>query len=103
VYDGDVGVDAVMPLYGFPAPIAGQGVINEAAGILGGAGSVTGVGKCIGIRVYAQGADGSFNINGGPTIEVRQNAGVDINPEGNLVAPVVNWVSGTIDVLIVGV
>lgn len=65
-------------------------------------GSLTGVGRCIGIRVVAQGADGTFNVNGGNTITARQSMGVDINPLGNVSAPVVNWVSGTLDVIIEG-
>lgn len=65
-------------------------------------GSLTGVGKCIGLRVYANGADGSFNIGGGNTITVRSGTGVDIAPLGTLTAPVVNWVSGTLDVVIEG-
>jgi hypothetical protein len=52
--------------------------------------------------VFAAGVDGSFNVNGGNTITVRNGAGVDINPGGNVVAPTVNWVSGTIDVVIEG-
>ena len=65
-------------------------------------GSLTGVGRCIGIRVVAQGADGSFNVNGGDTITARQSMGVDINPGAQLTAPIVNWVSGTLDVVIEG-
>jgi hypothetical protein len=77
------------------------GTWNYAAATLS-SGSLAGTGKCIGIRVFAAGIDGSFNVNGGNTIAVRNGAGVDINPAGNLVAPTVNWVSGTIDVVIEG-
>lgn len=80
----------------------GYGVWNYVSTSLSGAGSLTGSGKCIGIRVFAAGIDGSFNVNGGNTITVRNGAGVDVNPGGNLVAPTVNWVSGTIDVIIEG-
>jgi len=33
---------------------------------------------------------------------VRNGAGVDVNPGGNLTAPAVNWVSGVLDVIIEG-
>jgi hypothetical protein len=77
------------------------GTWNYVSGTIS-SGSVTGSGKCIGIRVFAAGIDGSFNVNGGNIITVRNGAGVDINPGGNVVAPVVNWVSGTLDVVIEG-
>ncbi len=63
-------------------------------------GNKTGSGACIGIRVFASGADGTFNIGGGNTITVRSGTGVDVNPMGNISNAVVNWVSGTLDVLI---
>lgn len=63
-------------------------------------GNLSATGRCVGIRIFANGVDGSFNINGGDTINVRNGAGVDVNTGGNLVNPVVNWVSGSIDVLI---
>lgn len=78
------------------------GTFNYVSGTMSGAGNKTGVGRCIGIRVFASAADGSFNINGGDTITVRDGTGVDVNPGAQVTAPVVNWVSGTIDVLIVG-
>lgn len=65
-------------------------------------GSLTGVGRCIGIRVFANGADGTFNINGGNTVTVRNGAGFDMNPRGTVTAPVVNWLSGSLDVTIEG-
>ena len=77
------------------------GTWNYVAGTIS-SGSLTGSGKCIGIRVFAAGIDGSFNVNGGNTIAVRNGAGVDINPGGNVTAPQVNWVSGTLDVVIEG-
>lgn len=80
----------------------GYGTWNYAANTLNNTGSVTGSGKCIGIRVFAAGTDSEFNINGGDTIKVRSGAGVDVNPGGNLTAPTVNWVSGTIDIVIEG-
>jgi len=79
----------------------GYGTWNYVAGTIS-SGNLTGSGKCIGIRVFAAGIDGSFNVNGGNTIAVRNGAGVDINPGGNVVAPSVNWVSGTLDVVIEG-
>lgn len=78
------------------------GTWGYVSGSLTGAGNVTGSGKCVGIRVFANGADSSFNINGGNTISVRSNSGVDIDPKGTVTAPVVNWVSGSIDVIIEG-
>lgn len=80
----------------------GYGTWNYAANTLNNTGSVTGSGKCIGIRVFAAGTDSEFNINGGDTIKVRGGAGVDVNPGGNITAPTVNWVSGTIDIVIEG-
>lgn len=76
------------------------GAWTYAAGTLAGAGSVTASGRCVGIRVYAHLLDGSFNVNGGNTVLVRAGTGVDIGPKGNLVNPVVNWVSGTLDVVV---
>lgn len=81
---------------------APTGTFNYVSATRAGAGNVTGVGRCIGIRVFAAGVDGTFNINGGNTITVRNGTGVDVNPQGQVTAPVVNWVSGTIDILIVG-
>ncbi len=78
------------------------GTWNYTASTLNNTGSVSGTGKCVGIRVFAAGTDSEFNINGGNTIRVRSGAGVDVNPGGNIVAPTVNWVSGTIDVIIEG-
>lgn len=78
------------------------GSFNYESGTLAGAGNVTGIGRCIGIRVFASTLAGSFNINGGDTITIRANTGVDIQPGGQVTAPVVNWVSGTLDVLIIG-
>jgi len=52
------------------------------------------------VRVFANGTNSSFNINGGATINVRSGAGVDINPNGQKSDVVVNWVSGDIDVFI---
>lgn len=79
-----------------------SGTWGYSSGSLSGAGNVTGSGKCIGIRVFANGTDSTFNINGGSTITVRSGTGVDINPGANVTAPVVNWVSGSIDVVIQG-
>lgn len=80
-----------------------SGTWNYVAATLTGAGTVTGVGRCIGIRVFASAADGTFNINGGNTLTVRSNTGIDIDPQGNVTAPVVNWASGTLDVVVEGV
>lgn len=63
-------------------------------------GNLSATGRCLGIRVFAQGGDGTFNINGGDVITIRQSAGVDIAPRANLTNPTVNWVSGTLDVFI---
>lgn len=81
---------------------AGEGTWSYASGTLSSAGTVTGVGRCTGISVFANGTDSTFNINGGDTITVRNGAGKDIDPGENLTAPVVNWVSGVIDVFIQG-
>ena len=78
------------------------GTWNYVSGTLSGAGSLTGSGRCTGIRVFAAGENGTFNVNGGNTITVRNGAGVDINPAGNVTAPTVNWVSGVLDVVIEG-
>lgn len=78
-----------------------SGVLNYKSDTLTAVGNVTGIGRCIGIRVFGV-TDGTFNINGGDTITVREGSGVDVNPGGNVSAPVVNWESGTLDVLIVG-
>lgn len=66
-------------------------------------GSLTGVGRCRAIRVFANGMDGTFNVNGGDTINVRSGTGVDVNPSGQVQAPTVNWLSGNLDVFIEGV
>lgn len=55
-------------------------------------------GRCVGYRVFASGADATFNINGGDTITVRSGTGFISNPNYELTNPTVNWVSGTIDV-----
>jgi hypothetical protein len=70
------------------------------AGNLSSSGSVTGSGRCIGIRVFANGTDSSFNIGGGDTINVRSGTGVDVNPGGTITNAVVNWVSGNIDIVV---
>ena len=55
-------------------------------------------GRCVGYRVFASGADASFNVNGGDTITVRSGSGFISNPNYELVNPTINWVSGTLDV-----
>lgn len=71
------------------------------AGILTSAGSVSATGLCTGIRVLNSGlATASFNINGGATITIPSGFVENIGPEGSLVDPVVNWVSGTLSVLV---
>lgn len=79
-----------------------KGTWNYVASTLSGAGNVTGSGRCIGISVYAQTADGSFNINGGNTIAVRAGTGFSFSVQANLTAPVVTWVSGTLDIVVEG-
>ena len=76
------------------------GTWSYKAGSLSSSGSLTITGNCVGIRVFANGQDGGFKINSGDTINVRNGAGIDINPQSQLVNPVVAWVSGTLDVFI---
>ena len=79
------------------------GTWNYVAGTLTASGNKTGVGRCLHINVRASGLlDGSFNVNGGNTLTVRSGTAEDLYPRGNVSAPVVNWVSGTIDILIEG-
>lgn len=66
-------------------------------------GSLTGRGRCRAIRVFANGQDGSFQVNGGDVINVRNGTGLDVNPGGQVEAPTVSWVSGDLDVFIEGV
>lgn len=108
--DGDAAGTISAKLRGINKKLAGtvttqdalqSGTWNYTSSTLSGAGSVVGTGRCIGIRVFASGIlDGSFNINGGNTINVRTGFGVDINPGGTVTAPTVNWVSGTLDIII---
>ncbi len=63
-------------------------------------GSITLTGRWIGYRVFAAGADGSFNLNGGNTITVRSGTGFISNPNYELIDPTINWVSGTLDIYI---
>jgi hypothetical protein len=78
------------------------GTFNYQTGTLTAAGNVTGVGRCTQITVHAFGFDGSFTINGGATVVIRSGTDKTIYPGGNLVAPVITWVSGTLDVLVTG-
>lgn len=66
-------------------------------------GTATGTGRCIGIRLFASGADASCTVTGVTgTITIRSGTGVDLNLLGTVTAPVVTWVSGTLDYLISG-
>lgn len=78
------------------------GTWNYVSGSLTSAGTVTGSGKCQEIIVFANGADSTFNVGGGNTITVRTNTEKHLYPKGTVTAPVVNWVSGAIDVIIEG-
>lgn len=64
------------------------------------AGSLSATGRAIALRVFAT-VDSTLDINGGDPITVRQDTGFDLGPEAQLINPVVNWLSGSIDVLIV--
>ena len=63
-------------------------------------GNLTITGKVVNYRVFANGANGSFNINGGDTITVRQDSGFDWSPRSQLVDPVFNCVSGELDIFV---
>jgi hypothetical protein len=62
------------------------------------AGTVVGIGDCRGIRVRAVGTDSTFTINGGDIIQIRSGDIFQIIPQGELVNPVITWLSGSIDV-----
>jgi len=83
----------------YPLPV---GTFNYQAGTLTAAGNVTGIGRCTQITVHAFGFDGSFKIGSGATVVVRSGTDKTIYPGGNLIAPIVTWVSGTLDVLVTG-
>jgi hypothetical protein len=103
-------VDGLTPITGsvtvtnFPAvqPVSiveDETVIFEyVTGSLSGPGSVVGVGECEGIRVFAVGVDSRFAINGGEPIMLRANQIFYHIPQGELINPVVDWFSGSIDV-----
>lgn len=79
-------------------------MVIEAAGTFGyrfstmTGGSLALTGRLRNLRVYAEGADGTFNINGGNTVTVRSGTGFDFSPRTLVDDPTVNWVSGTLDV-----
>lgn len=76
--------------------------LADASGVLTGAGTVTLTGQCVGGRIFANGADGSFTINSGSVHNVRSGTGFDLNLTYAgltvLVNPVITWVSGSLDI-----
>lgn len=68
------------------------------AGELTSAGSIITTGTCRGIRVFANGVNSSFAISGGNVIQVRSNQIFYHIPQGELVDPTIDWVSGSLDV-----
>ena len=77
-----------------------QGTWTYVTGSLIATGTLSGSGRCNGLRVFANAVDSSFTINGGATITLRANSGLDISSGANLLNPSVVWVSGSIDVFI---
>ena len=51
------------------------------------------------IRAYADGADGTISINGGPNITVREGTGFDLTPYKGLVSPTITYSAG-VDVFV---
>jgi len=68
------------------------------SGTLSGIGSIVGIGVCTGIRVFANGIDSTFTINTGQTINLRSNQIFQIIPQENLTNPIIDLISGSIDV-----
>ncbi len=79
------------------------GTVTIVANRLSGAGTVTGVGRCLRIIVTAYPADSTFNVAGLATLEARASVPVVLDLLGNITAPAVTWVSGAFDVEIIGV
>lgn len=67
-------------------------------------GSLAGVGRCSSIKVVNTSAisNASYNINGGDTVTLPGGIGLDHPIGETLTAPTVNWVSGSISVVIEG-
>jgi len=95
-------IPVVIALDQSPIPVTvvpgGSGFFTYVTGTLSNIGSVVCVGVCTGIRVFAVGVDSSFTINTGQTISLRSNQIFQIIPQEVLTNPVIDWVSGEIDV-----
>ena len=76
------------------------GIWNYRSAVLTSSGSLSIGGFCLGVRIFAAGVDSTVNIDGDNTINIRSNAGVDLNLLGSRTDVTVNWVSGSADVLI---
>lgn len=64
-------------------------------------GSFAPVGRFVALRIYAtSAADGQYNIGGGDTITVEKGTGVDFLLRTAMIDPIINWISGALDVLL---
>lgn len=97
--NGDVSADNPLPV-GIELLDQQVGTWSYNSGNLTSAGTISLTGRCLGLSVFANGVTGSFKINGGPTITLRPGVGLSVNPQANIVNPVVTWVSGNLDVYI---
>lgn len=61
------------------------------------AGSAILTGRLLALRIYASGADATFNINGGDTMTARDGVGFDWTPKTDWTDAELVWVSGTFD------
>lgn len=69
---------------------------------LTGAGTVSKTGHCVGMRISnnSDSVNAEFTVNGGPTIKVKPDREMYLNPGRKCKNPIVTWVSGSMNVFI---